>query len=68
MPPPPLPPLPLPADRRQVLSLLLDTSVRQLAWREDAEWEAPSGEEPDPDDEVATFRTMRTVSVRKGRY
>ena len=62
MPPPPTPPLPVSTERRQFLSSLLDISVRQLAWREDAIWEAPTGEEPDPDDEIATFRTMRTVS------
>jgi len=62
MPPPPTLPAPLPAERRQFLASLLDVSVRQLAWREDAEWEAPSGDEPDPDDEIATFRNKCTVS------
>lgn len=62
MQPPPTPPLPLSTDRRQFLATLLDVSVRQLAWPEDAEWEAPTAEEPDPDDEVATLRLMRNVS------
>ncbi len=62
MPPPVPPPAPVPPERRRLLSALLDVAVRQLAWREDAEWEAPSGDEPDPDDDIAIFRTMRTVS------
>ena len=45
------------------MSSLLDVSVRQLAWPEDAAWDAPTGDEPDPDDEVATFRIMRTVNT-----
>ena len=63
MPPPPAPPAPIPTEKRQIMSSLLDVSVRQLAWPEDADWEAPTGDEPDPDDEVATFRIMRTVNT-----
>ena len=61
MAPPPSPPTPLSDHRRQFLSTLLDVSVRQLAWPDDAEWESRSSEEADLDDEIATFRLMRTV-------
>jgi exportin-T len=63
MPPPPLPLEALPPDRRQFLATMLDILVRQLAWPEDAEWEAPGGDEPDPDDDVAIQRQLRTVSA-----
>lgn len=52
----------LPAERRDFLAALLDVSVRQLAWPEDAEWEAPTGEEPDPDDDLAMLQLKRMVS------
>ncbi|ORY34741.1 armadillo-type protein [Naematelia encephala] len=60
MPPPPLPTPPLPTERRAFLSSLLDISVRQLAWPEDAEWEAPGTEDPDPDDDLALLMHMRS--------
>ena len=52
----------LPQERRDFLASLLDVSVRQLAWPEDAEWEAPTGEEPDPDDDLAMLQAKRIVS------
>jgi hypothetical protein len=61
MPPPPSSPPPLTEDRRKFLSALLDISVRQLAWPDDAEWEPPGGDEPDPDDDMAKFWQMRSV-------
>ncbi|OCF35216.1 exportin-T [Kwoniella heveanensis BCC8398] len=58
-PPPVQPPsAPLPPERREFLSSMLDILVRQLAWPEDVDWEAPGGEE-DSDDELALFRTFR---------
>ncbi len=63
--PPPTPPTPiidLPRERRDFLASLLDVSVRQLAWPADAEWEAPTGDEPDPDDELAMLQAKRVVS------
>ncbi|KAI9638936.1 armadillo-type protein [Dioszegia hungarica] len=51
----------LPAERRDFLAALLDVSVRQLAWPEDAEWEAPTGEEPDPDDDLAMLQLKRMM-------
>ena len=59
MPPPPVPP---PAAIRQLLSTILDTSIRQLAWPEDMDWEPLGGVEPDPDDDLATLTLVRTVS------
>ncbi|WVF68493.1 hypothetical protein IAT40_003260 [Kwoniella sp. CBS 6097] len=58
--PPPVqpPPVPLPTERREFLSSMLDILVRQLAWPEDVDWEAPGGED-DSDDELALFRTFR---------
>lgn len=64
MPPPAPSPPPLTEDRRKFLSALLDLSVRQLAWPDDAEWEPPGGDEPDPDDDIAKFWQMRTVSKK----
>jgi hypothetical protein len=62
MPPPPQPTTPLTEERRNFLSSLLDICVRQLAWPDDAEWEAPGGEDPDPDDDMAKFWTLRMVN------
>lgn len=62
MPPPPPPVIPLSEERRQFLSSLLDILIRQLAWPRDAEWEAPTGEEPDLGDELATMQAKRIVS------
>lgn len=61
MPPPPPPMPPLPSDKRQFLASLLDVLIRQLAWPQNAEWEAPGGEDPDPGDDLALFQTLRTV-------
>lgn len=58
--PPPVALRQLPEDRRRFLASLLDVCVRRLAWPDDAEWEAPTGEEPDVDDEAAAMRLMRT--------
>ena len=52
----------LPEERRQFLVALLDVSVRQLAWPDDAEWEAPTGEDLDPDDDLAMLQAKRLVS------
>jgi exportin-T len=52
----------LPQERREFLASLLDVAVRQLAWPADAEWEAPNGDEPDPDDELAMLQAKRIVS------
>ena len=41
------------------MTSILDISLRQLAWPTDAEWQAPTGEEPDPDDELAQMRLVR---------
>lgn len=60
--PPPANPLPLPDAKRQFLSSLLDILVRQLAWPEDADWETPGTEDPDPDDDMAKFSQLRIVS------
>ncbi|KAK6908461.1 hypothetical protein I203_102463 [Kwoniella mangroviensis CBS 8507] len=57
-PPAPSPPPPLTPQRREFLASMLDILIRQLAWPEDAEWEAPGNEE-DSDDEMALFRTFR---------
>ncbi|WVQ66052.1 uncharacterized protein L199_004230 [Kwoniella botswanensis] len=57
-PPTPSPPPPLTPQRREFLASMLDILIRQLAWPEDAEWEAPGSEE-DSDDEMALFRTFR---------
>jgi exportin-T len=59
--PPPSNPLPLPASKRQFLSSLLDVLVRQLAWPQDADWEAPGTEDPDPGDDMAMFQNLRIV-------
>ncbi|WVQ96040.1 hypothetical protein IAU59_003140 [Kwoniella sp. CBS 9459] len=60
-PPPVQPPsVPLPSERREFLSSMLDILVRQLAWPEDVDWEAPGGED-DPDDELALFMTFRVA-------
>ena len=58
----PPPPKPLSAETRQLMSTVLDISLRQLAWPADFEWEVPSSEEPDPDDETARLQLMRSVS------
>lgn len=60
--PPPATPLPLPDSKRQFLSSLLEVLIRQLAWPEDADWEAPGAEDPDPEDDLAQFQTLRVVS------
>lgn len=60
--PPPSPSLPVSPERRKFLAALLDVCVRQLAWPDDADWEAPGGEEPDPDDDLDKFWTLRMVS------
>ncbi|WRT69690.1 uncharacterized protein IL334_006680 [Kwoniella shivajii] len=52
------PPPPLSPERRQFLASMLDILIRQLAWPEEAEWEAPGNEE-DSDDEMALFRSFR---------
>lgn len=62
MPPPPPPMPPLPDSKRQFLSSLLDVLIRKLAWPDDAEWEAPGGEDPDPGDDLAVFQQLRIVS------
>ncbi|WWC65824.1 uncharacterized protein I303_108446 [Kwoniella dejecticola CBS 10117] len=58
-PPPPAPATPLTPQRREFLASMLDILIRQLAWPEDAEWEAPGSEE-DPDDALASFLHFRT--------
>lgn len=60
--PPPTPPQDIPEARRGFLSALLDVCVRQLAWPANADWEAPTGEEPDPDDDLALLQAKRLVS------
>lgn len=55
----------LSAERREFLVALLDVSVRQLAWPDDAEWEAPNGEDPDPDDDLAIQQAKRMVSLNR---
>ena len=62
--PPPANPIPLPPAKRQFLSSLLDVLVRQLAWPQDADWEAPGTEDPDPGDDMAMFQNLRIVSCR----
>jgi hypothetical protein len=62
--PPPANPIPLPPAKRQFLSSLLDVLVRQLAWPQDADWEAPGTEDPDPGDDMAMFQNLRIVSFR----
>nr|XP_019043552.1 exportin-T [Kwoniella bestiolae CBS 10118]OCF22482.1 exportin-T [Kwoniella bestiolae CBS 10118] len=57
-PPAPSPPPPLTPQRREFLASMLDILIRQLAWPDDAEWEAPGSDE-DSDDEMALFRTFR---------
>ena len=62
---PPPPPVPqLPQDKRDFLASVLDILIRQLAWPDDAEWETPDCE-ADPDDELANFRLLRTVSLTR---
>ena len=61
MPPPPTPALPISEERRKFLAALLDICVRQLAWPDDADWEPPGGEDPDPEDDMAKFWQMRMV-------
>lgn len=61
MAPPPVPGLPISDERRKFLTTLLDVCVRQLAWPDDAEWEVPGTEDPDPDDDMAKFWTLRMV-------
>jgi exportin-T len=63
--PPPANPIPLPPAKRQFLSSLLDVLVRQLAWPQDADWEAPGTEDPDPGDDMAMFQNLRIVSFRE---
>jgi exportin-T len=63
--PPPANPIPLPPAKRQFLSSLLDVLVRQLAWPQDADWEAPGTEDPDPGDDMAMFQNLRIVSYRE---
>ncbi|WVQ79178.1 exportin-T [Cryptococcus sp. DSM 104549] len=55
--PPPAPPV-LTPERRQFLASTLDVLIRQLAWPEDVDWEAPGNEE-DLDDEVVAFKNFR---------
>lgn len=64
--PPPASPLPLPDSKRQFLSSLLEVLVRQLAWPEDVDWEAPGAEDLDPDDDMAQFQRVRTVDLIPG--
>jgi exportin-T len=54
---------PLSPERREFLVALLDVSVRQLAWPDNAEWEAPTGEDLDPDDDLAILQAKRLVGV-----
>jgi hypothetical protein len=63
--PPPANPIPLPPAKRQFLSSILDVLVRQLAWPQDADWEAPGTEDPDPGDDMAMFQNLRIVSYRE---
>ncbi|WWC73701.1 exportin-T [Kwoniella pini CBS 10737] len=51
--------IPLTPQRREFLSSMLDILIRQLAWPEDAEWEAP-GTEEDSNDDLASFLHFRT--------
>ncbi|WWD20310.1 exportin-T [Kwoniella shandongensis] len=51
-------PPPLSPERRQFLASMLDVLIRQLAWPEEAEWEAP-GNEDESDEEIAAFRNFR---------
>ncbi|WVR08059.1 hypothetical protein IAU60_005105 [Kwoniella sp. DSM 27419] len=58
-PAPPVPlATPLSSERRSFLASMLDVLIRQLAWPEEAEWEAP-GTEEDSDEETALFRNFR---------
>lgn len=61
--PPPANPLPLPDAKRQFLTQLLDILVRQLAWPEDADWETPGTEDPDPEDDMFKFAQLRIVRI-----
>lgn len=56
----------LESQHREFLSALLDVLVRQLAWPEGAEWEPPTGEDPDPEDELAVVQAKRFVSLSFG--
>lgn len=57
MPPPPAP-VPLPPQKRQFLSSVLEVVVRQLEWPEDADWEVIN-DDSDPDDDIEAFCAMR---------
>ncbi|KIR29357.1 exportin-T [Cryptococcus deuterogattii LA55] len=57
----PSPPSSLPQlspERRQFLASMLDILIRQLAWPEDTEWEAP-GNEDELDEDIAAFKNFR---------
>lgn len=59
----PSPPSTLPQlspERRQFLASMLDILIRQLAWPEDTEWEAP-GNEDELDEDIAAFKNFRGV-------
>ncbi|KAK8849681.1 hypothetical protein IAR55_005016 [Kwoniella newhampshirensis] len=53
-------PPPLSPERRQFLASMLDVLIRQLAWPEEADWEAP-GNEDESDEEIAAFRHFRAA-------
>nr|ODN95651.1 exportin-T [Cryptococcus depauperatus CBS 7855] len=55
---PSLGPLQLSSERRQFLASMLDVLIRQLAWPEDTDWEAP-GNEDDTDEDIALFKNFR---------
>ncbi|ORX37714.1 tRNA binding protein [Kockovaella imperatae] len=57
----PPPPKPLSPETRSLMSTILDTSLRKLAWPTDSDWEAPTADEPDPDDDLAQIRLVRTT-------
>lgn len=44
---------------------MLDILIRQLAWPEDTEWEAP-GNEDELDEDIAAFKNFRGVGF--GQY
>lgn len=63
----PSPPSSLPQlspERRQFLASMLDILIRQLAWPEDTEWEAP-GNEDELDEDIAAFKNFRGVGFGK---
>lgn len=43
---------------------MLDILIRQLAWPEDTEWEAP-GNEDELDEDIAAFKNFRGVGFGK---